>query len=179
MANVSAASPILVCPQVNLQALPDAERDVLRRLVTQYIRGADANHDREWRRLWRDLVKAEPGECTQLYRAESRDGPFHRRHRAIVSNLLASVEGFTNEDALHDWLKLKCWHVDWINGRPMPASTNFAECSEGRMRKFNRRLTDLLHQPWVQRQFWPHIKPPQRREMVDMVLANPNDEPAA
>jgi hypothetical protein len=173
---MSEASAIMICPRVNLHALPDSERDVLRRFWTEYVGGADADNDKEWRRLGRDLFNAAPGECTQLYRAEERDGPFHRRHRAILANLLANVEGFANEDALHDWLKVKCWHVDWKDGKPVPASTSFAECSEARMRKFNRRMTDLLHQPWVQRQFWPHIKPAQRQEMVEMVLRNPEED---
>jgi len=173
---LTTTSPIMICPTVPLGALPDAERDVLRRLVTQYLVGADADHDKEWRRLWRDLFGANPGECTQLYRAEARDSAFHRRHRAILANLLANVEGFTNEDALHDWLKLKCWHVDWVNGKPVPATTSFDGCSEARMRKFNRRLVDLLQQPWVQRHFWPHIKPTQRAEMVELVLANQKDK---
>ncbi|MGE4243691.1 hypothetical protein [Ramlibacter sp.] len=173
---MTTASPILICPRVDLRAIPDADRDVLRRLVTQYVTGADRDHDREWRRLWRDLERAEPGECTQLYRSESRDGPFHRRHRCILANLLANVEGFANEDALHDFLKVKCWHVDWKNGKPTPASTSFDECSEARMRKFNRRLVDLLHTPAIQRTFWPAINSAQRAEMVELVLRNPNDQ---
>lgn len=174
---MSVASPILICPVVDLRALPDAERDVLRRLVTQYVVGADANHDKEWRRLWRDLIESAPGECQQLYRSEQRDGPFHRRHRAIVAAILANVEGFFNEDALHDQLKLWCWHVDWKEGKPTPATTSFDGCSEARIRKFNRRLVDLLHQPWIQRRFWPHLKPPVRQQMVDLILMNPKDEP--
>ena len=173
---MSVASPIMITPQVNLHALPDFERDVLRRFWTEYVRGSDADNDKEWRRLGRELFGSEPGECTQLYWAESRDGPFHRRHRAILANLLANVEGFTNEDALHDWLKVKCWHVDWEEGRPVPATTSFDGCSEARMRKFNRRLEDLLHKPWVQRTFWPHIPPKKRHEMVEIVLRNPEEQ---
>jgi hypothetical protein len=176
---MTVASAIRICPTVALHALPDFERDVLRRFWMDYVRGATADDDKEWRRLGRDLFGSEPGECTELHRVEERDGPFHRRHRAILTNLLANVEGFTNEDALHDWLKLKCWHVDWVNGKPVPATTSFEGCSEARMRKFNRRLTDLLHQPAVQRIFWPHITPAQRAEMVDLVLANPNDNDGA
>lgn len=173
---MSAASPILICPRVPLQSLPDLDRDVLRNFFTQHVRGMDQSNDREWRRFIRDLFSAAPGEGFQLYRVETRDGPFHRRHRAILANLLELVEGFANEDALHDFLKLKCWHVDWENGKPVPASTNFEDCSEARMRKFNRRLTDLLHTPAVQRTFWPYIKPAQRQEMVELVLRNPNEE---
>jgi hypothetical protein len=173
------ASPILICPKVDLRTLPDAERDVIRRFFTEYVGGADADNDKEWRRFARDLVRSEPGECTQLYRVETRDTPFHRRHRAILSALLANVEGFTNEDALHDWLKVKCWHVDWKDGKPVPATTSFEGCSEARIRKFNRRLVDLLQQPWVQRHFWPHIPSAQRHQMVELVLTPPDPQPAA
>ena len=173
---MSAASPILICPRVQLQALPDLDRDILRRFFTEYVRGMDANHDKEWRRFVRDLFQAAPGEGFQLYRAEERDGPFHRRHRAILSQLLEAQEVFYNEDALHDWLKLKCWHVDWEGGKPVPASTSFENCSEARMRKFSRRLEELMHTPGFQRKFWPHLKPPQRAQMVEHVLRKPEGE---
>lgn len=172
---MSVASPILICPRVKLRALPDRDRDVLRQFFTEQLTGMDADHDREWRRLVRDWFNAEPGEGFQLYRAEERDGPFHRRHRAIVGALFAQQEVFWDLDMLHDWLKLKCWHVEWEDGKPVPASTSFDDCSEARVRKFNFKLVHLLQQPWLQRRFWPHLNASQRAEMVDFVLTNPKD----
>lgn len=168
------AGSILICPNVNLHALPDMERDVLRRFWTEYVRGIDADHDKEWRRLGRDLFGSEPGECIHLYRAEGRDGPFHRRHRAVLSALFEHQDRYPNVDALHDYLKLKCWHVEWKDGKPFPATTNFDECSEARMRRFNRRLTDYIREPVAMRHFWPHLSLPLRREMVEMLLKNPS-----
>lgn len=168
---------ILIAPMEPLRFLPDAERDVVSRFLFQRIRPVDAASTAEWNRLWRDIFNAEPGECFGLEREEGRDSRFHRRHRAILASLLNSVEGFTNEDALHDWLKMKCWHVDWEHGKAVPASTAFDKCSEARMRKFNKRLVDLLHRPDIQRLFWPHLKAPQRAEMLESVL-NPPREPA-
>lgn len=172
---MSAASPIMIAPRLQLQSLPDPMRDSLRTFFTECLCGIDADNDREWRRLVRDLFQAAPGEGFQLYRAEERDGPFHRRHRAMLAALFERQELWWDVDMLHDWLKLKCWHVDWKDGKPVPASTNFDDCSEARMRKFNRKLIDLLHRPWCQKRFWPHLTPPQRAEMVDDVLTNPKD----
>lgn len=173
---MSAASPIMICPQVNLQALPDRDRDVLRAFFTEHVRGVDGDNDKEWRRLVRDLFNAVPGEGFQLYRAESRDTAYHRRHRAVLGALFEQQELYTDVDVMHDWLKVKCWHVDWKDGKPTPASTSFEDCSEGRMRKFGRKLDKLLHEPWVQRRFWPHLKPAQRQEMVELVLRNPKED---
>lgn len=169
---------ILIAPMEPLRHLPESERDIVRRFLTQRVQPINQDSRDQWNRFWRDVFNAEPGECFGWERVEGRDGPFHRRHRAILASLLDSVEGFTNEDALHDWLKLKCWHVDWKDGKPEPASTAFGRCSEARMRRFNRRLVDLLHRPDIQRRFWPHLKAPQRAAMVEVVLNPPQREGA-
>jgi hypothetical protein len=173
------ASPILLCPTVQLHTLPDQERDVLRRFWTEHVRGMDAKHDRRLRRFVRDLFNAEPGEGFQLYWAEERGGRFHRRHRAILRNLFDRQERFSDIDVMHDWLKLKCWHVEWIDGKPKPKTTNFDGCSESEIREFNAKLTDLIGQPWAQRYFWGHLTIPQRHEMADSVLADPNKNEGA
>lgn len=171
------ASAILVCPVVQLHTLPDPERDVLRRFFTEHVRGMDRKHDRRWRRFIRDLFNASPGEGFQLYRAEERGGPFHRMHRVVLTRLFDAQETFTDEDVLHDWLKVKCWFVRWEEGKPVPRSTNFDECSEDEIREFHAKFKDLLQQPWVQRRFWPHIPAKQRHEMVEIVLRKPEEDP--
>lgn len=170
------ASPILVCPMVQLRRLPDPERDVLRRFFCEHVRGMDRTHDRRWRRFVRDLFNAQAGEGFQLYRAEERGGPFHRMHRAVLERLLDAQERYPDEDALHDWLKLKCWFVTWENGHPVPRSTAFDACSEDDIREFHRKMVDLLHRPEVQLHFWPHLAAGPRGEMVEIVLRNPNEE---
>lgn len=173
---MSKASPILICPTAPLLNLPAHEQDVLRRFFTQHVRGMDDMHDKRWRRFIRDLFRAAPGEGFQLYRAEERGGPFHRRHRVMLANLFDRQERYRDVDVMHDFLKLKCWFVNWVDGKPVPKSTSFDECSEDEMREFNRKLTELLHSPFLQKTFWPHLTPPQRKEMAESVLANPKDQ---
>lgn len=174
---------ILICPTVQLNSLPDPERDVLRRFFTEHVRGMDRKHDRRFRRLVRDLFNAEPGEGFQLYRVEERGGPYHRMHRAVLTRLFDSQERYTDEDVLHDWLKLKCWFVTWTEGPrgtpiPKPRSTKFSECPEDHIREFHKKMVALLHEPWVQRRFWPHLTPPARQEMLDAILADPKTQGA-
>lgn len=170
------ASDILICPVVPLRHLPDAERDVLRRFFTEHVRGMDPRSHRRWVRFVRDLFNAQAGEGFQLYRAEQRGGPFHRMHRVVLSRLFASQERYTDEDVLHDWLKLKCWFVEWVDGKPVPRSTNFDDCSEDEIREFHRKFVDLMHQPWVQKRFWPHVPAKARAEMVEIVLNGPRED---
>lgn len=173
---MSKASPILICPTAPLLQLPPHEQDVLRRFFTQHVRGMDDKHDKRWRRFIRDLFRAAPGEGFQIYRAEERGGPFHRRHRVILANLFDRQERFPHVDVMHDWLKLKCWFVNWEGGKPVPRSTSFAECSEDEIREFNARLSELLHQPWMQKALWPHLTPAQRHEMAESALAKPGEQ---
>ena len=59
-------TPILICPVAPLRQLPDAERDVIRRFLTEHVRGMDAENDKRWRRLWGQVMSAGPGGGGQL-----------------------------------------------------------------------------------------------------------------
>ena len=123
-------SAILIAPTVPLRALPDAERDVLRRFFTEHVKGMDSASDKRWRRFIGQLFRAEPGEGFELVRLEHRNLPFHARHRAILERLFQSQERYQLIDAMHDWLKLKTYFVTWGEGRrgnpiPIPRSTAF------------------------------------------------------
>ncbi len=173
---MTTTSPIMICPLVDLGTLPDRDRDVLRSFFTEQVRGIDQANDTRWRRFARDLFHAAPGEAFQLYRAENRVGPFHRRHRVILQRLFEAQERYPNIDALHDFLKLKTWFVDWSDaGKPVPRSTAFDVCCEDDMRAFHARVIDLLHVPSIQRQLFPQVPARLRAEMVDAVLADPKE----
>lgn len=175
---MTTTSPIMFCPVAPLRQLPDAERDVIRRFLTEHIRGMDAENDKRWRRLWGQVMHADPGEGFQLYRVEERSGPFHRRHRVILERLFEAQERYRLIDGLHDYLKVKTHFVTWGEGKrgqpmPIPRSTSFPECCEDDMREFHRRMLDLLHDPYVQRHLFPQVQAKDRQGMVDAVLANP------
>jgi hypothetical protein len=179
---MSSARPadILICPVEALGYLNDAERDVLRRVLFQKIRGMTRDHDARWRRLWGDLMNAQPGEGFLLFRVEERSGPFHRRHRAILERLFQNQDRFANVERLHDWLKVGAGFVLWDakTGKPVPRSTSFPETSEDEMREFHRDMVDFLRTERAQRFLWRHLKPKARGEMVEAILSDQQEEHA-
>lgn len=167
------ASPILICATGDMRYLQEQDRQVLRRVFTQELRGADRQHQQRLLRMVGDLLSLRAGEGMQLYRAQERSGPFHRYHRALLSSLYERQERFTREEMLHDWLKLRCWFVEWVAGCPTPKSTDYDTCSEDEIREFNAALKDLLHQHEVQHHFWPHLPQRLRDEQVEAILTAP------
>lgn len=168
-------SAILVCPIVPLRQMPPAEVDIIRRFLFDRMRGLDKESDTRWRRFWGRVWAAEPGEGFQIYSAEERSGPFHRRHRAILEKLFASQERFRHIDALHDWMKVGAYWVTWEEGRtgkpiPKAKSTSFPECSEDEMREAHKAMVDYLHTERAQRFLWRHLKPNARQDMLDSIL---------
>lgn len=167
------ASPILLYATGDMRHVPVPERDALRRLLTLHLRGVDREHQRRLMRLVSDMLHAAAGEGFQLYRAEERSGPFHRYHQGVLSALFERQERYRSKKALHDFLKLECWFVEWEEGCPVPRSTNFDTCSEDEIREFNASLKDLLHEPRIQCHFWPHLPERLRHEQVLGILTNP------
>jgi hypothetical protein len=169
------ASSILVCPVIALRQLPPAEVDVVRRFLFEHIRGMDAKNEKRWRRLWGRIWNAAEGEGFQLYSAEQRSGPFHRRHRVILERLFEAQERYTSVEALHDHLKLKAWFVTWDAGKPKPRSTAFEVCSEDEIRQFHLDMVELLHSHYEQRHLFPQVRAVDRQGMVDAVLDPPKE----
>jgi hypothetical protein len=169
---------ILICAVEPLGYLTDAERDVLRRVLFQKIRGMTRDHDARWRRLWGDLMNAEAGVGFLLFRVEERSGPFHRRHRAILERLHQAQDRFAKLERMHDWLKMGAGFVKWNEqtGKPVPRSTSFPETSEDEMREFHRDMVDFLRTERAQRFLWRHLKPKARGEMVEAILTDPHEE---
>lgn len=169
------ASPILLYATGDMRHLPESERAALRRLFTQHFQGSDGQQQRRLVRLVGDMLRARAGEGFQLYRAEERSGPFHRYHRAVIASLFERQERYPRQSAMHDWLKLKCWFVEWVDGAPKPRSTDYDSCSEDEIREFNTALKALLHEPDVQAHFWRHLSVRLRMENVTQILTNPKD----
>jgi hypothetical protein len=168
----------MFCPVIELNRLPMAELDVLRRFWTQHVRGMSRQDDKRLRRFVRRLFTAQAGEGFKFYLEEERSGPFHNRHRVILEKLFHSQERFRHIDKLHDWLKLGGGFCTWEPGKDskpvaIPRSTSFPECSEDEMREAHAAMVDFLHEPRSQRFLWKHLKPDARAEMVETILAPP------
>jgi hypothetical protein len=176
---VSKASIIMVAPQVNLRALPLAERQVVSHFLFDCIRGLDAKHDKRWRRLWNRIWYSEPGEAAEIAALQPRSLVFHKRHMAIEQRLFDSQERWTNLDRFRDWLKTGAGfgHYEVAGGRMrfIPASCAYEECSDDEMREFHTAMVEWLHSPYPQRRLWPHIPAAQRSAMLETVLAKPGE----
>lgn len=166
---------ITIGPATRLQRFPPQVLQVLRVFFTQHLVGLDPVSHRRWVRLVREIFAADPGTGFLLYRVEGRSGPFHALHRAILTAIFERQERYPNRESLHDWLKLRCWFVEWVEGKPQPRSTDFDSCSEDEIREFNARVQHLLHDPEIQAHLWPHLSDQLRHENVTAILTNPKD----
>ena len=175
-------SAILVCPVVPLRQLPPAEREIVSRFLFENIKGLDTQNNNRWKRLWSQIWNAEPGEGFQLYSAEDRSGPFHRRHRVILERLFQNQDRFANIDRLHDWLKVGAGYVVWNEktGKAVPRSTSFPETSEDEMREAHAAMVAFLRTERAQRFLWRHLrrKPALMAEMVEAILSDQQEQEA-
>jgi hypothetical protein len=171
------ASAITIGPAVALRRLPPPVLAVLREFFTRLLVGSDPVSHRRWIRLVREIFEAGPGTAFQLYRVEGRSGKFHALHRAILTAIFERQEIYPHRAPLHDFLKLRCWFVEWVDGKPTPRGTDFDTCSEDEIREFNARLQHLLYEPEIQSHLWPHLSERLRLENVTAILTNPKEEP--
>jgi hypothetical protein len=169
------AAAITIMPRRWLRNLPPQILGMLREFFTNLLVGADPVSHRRWIRLVREIFQAPPGTGFLLYRVEGRSGQFHAFHRAILTAIFERQERYPTREALHDWLKLRCWFVEWEAGAPKPRSTDFDSCSEDEIQEFNARLQHLLHDPEIQAHLWPHLPERLRLENVTAILTNPKD----
>lgn len=171
-------TPIMIVPQVQLAStIPPADLAVVRRVLLEHVKGVDAEADRRWRRLLGDLFRAEAGEAIVIIRSEGRVGPYHRMHRAWLQRLFDAQERFDSIDALHDWLKLKVWFVEWRadggKSLPVPRSTAYDRCSEDDVRHLHASVCRWLHSPTAAHELWPHLTDVLAAEMVEWVMTGP------
>jgi hypothetical protein len=175
---VTKYSGIIIRAAFDLQRLPEAEKDVVRRFLFEHVQGLNRQHQKRWMRLWGRIFNAGPDELHQLMDGEEREGRYHRMHRAVLTRLFESQERFPNEERLHDWLKVAVGYVDWAESRrvpgllvPIPKSTAFGKCSEVEIRELHRDMEDWLRSSaYAQRRLWRHLKPTARAEMVEHCL---------
>jgi len=177
------ASSILICPTVQLRTLPDADRDVIRRFLFDHIQGMDAVNEKRWRRFWSRLMKAEPGEGIQLFSGAERSLKFHKRWMAIERRIFENQDAYVNLERFRDWLKTGAgWGTyQLVNGvmRFVPTSLSFEAASDDEMREFTEHAVEFLRSHRAQKKLWRHLKPSQRTDMLETLLAEPNQPQGA
>jgi hypothetical protein len=174
------ASRILVCPVAHLQALlSDADRDVLRRVLVENIRGIDDEHDRRWRRFLYSLVNSEPGEVTEFLNPRTRSLPFHKRWMAVERVVYENQDAFATRKGFRRWLKCGAGFGEYelADGRMVfvPGSVSFDATSDDEMREFVAAAEEFLRSPLALRRLWPHLTHERRMEMIETLLRNPQE----
>ena len=174
-------SRIMVCPTVHLPSvLTDAERDVLRKVLLDNIRGIDRFHDKRWRRFVGILINSEPGEVTEFINPRARSLPFHKRFMAIERAVFDNQDNFASLKGFRNWLKTGVGLGEYqrVGERLVfiPGSVSFDELSDDEMREHVKAAEEFLRSDKATRKLWPHLKQQQREEMVETLLRNPNEQ---
>lgn len=156
------------------KALP-SNLDAARDLLFGALDGFNKNDKRAWRRFWKRLIKAEPGELVAVDMVFPRSGPFHRFHMAIEQRLFDAQERFDNFEMFRAWLKVGAGWVTWAAGPkggvvPIPNSISYAEADEEEFRQYHEQVVAFLRGPHAAKYLWPHLSPEQRAEMMAAIL---------
>jgi len=177
--NTTKASLVMVHLTVPPQDLPPADRDAVRRFLYENVRGIDEEHNQRWRRAVRRLVD---GEVMQFYPIVDRSGQFHKRHMAIERKVFEAQEVWEPHElpAFREWLKTGAAFGSFqlVGGRMqfVPSSAKYEECSDDEFKAFHERAMAFLRSDRALRKLWPHLKPAQRREMLEVALAKTDEE---
>lgn len=173
------ASTILVCPTVHLPSfLSDAERDVLRKVLLDNIRGVDADHDKRWRRFVGGLINAQPGEVTSFLNPRTRSLPFHKRVMTIERRVFENQDCFEPTDAgrraFRNWMKVgaSLAQLELAGGEPrwVPGSCSFDEMSDDEFREYHAAAVAFLRSAHALATLWPVMKPEARAKTLELLL---------
>lgn len=177
-------SAVMVMLTEPMEAIPSNELEVISRFLFRRIQGLNRDHQRRWYRHWKRIMA---GEVSKFYPEVDRSGPFHARHMTIEDHLFESQDGFPPTDdgrrAFRTWLKVGASHYHLkVHGgavKFLEMSLSYDNTSDDEMREFHDAAMSFLKSPRALKKLWPAVKPTQRQEMLDTLLANPTEEQGA
>lgn len=155
--------------------IPEPDREAARRVIFGYVDGLGERGKKQWRRLWNQMLRLEPGEMLDIHTHKERIGWFHRKHMAMESRVFEAQERFEDFEAFRAWMKVGAGFVDWYPGPkggviPVPRSISYAKLEQQDMESFHDDAVAFLRQPHAIRTLWPHLPPSRGAEMLELVL---------
>ena len=158
------------------QALSEDDKAAARRVIFGIVDGLGERGRRQWRRLWSNILRLEPGEMIEIRTHQQRLGWFHRKHMALESALFESQERFDVFDGFRDWLKVGAGFCDWYPGPkggvfPVPRSIAYSKLEQADMEQFHADAVAFLRTEHASKTLWPHLSPTQRIDMIEFLLA--------
>lgn len=168
-------SEINVVKQLPLN-LTESESAVMRKVMFQMMDGLNRDDKKAWRKFWKRLVGAEPGEIFSLDFWFPRNGKFHRLHMKMEAAVFSSQERITSFESFRTWTKIGMGFCSWLPGPggggvvPIPKSISFRNLDEEGMRQFHDDWLAFLRTDHAQRVLWPHLSVDRRSEMFETVI---------
>ncbi|CAB3956944.1 hypothetical protein LMG7053_05169 [Achromobacter ruhlandii] len=153
----------------------EQEKEAARRMIFGMVDGLGERGRRQWRRLWNQIVRLEPGEMMSITTHKERIGWYHRKHMAMESALFEAQERFEEFEAFRAWLKTGSGFVEWYPGPkggviPVPRSISYAKLEQADMEQFHDDAVAFLRTAHAQKTLWPHLAPARASEMLELVL---------
>lgn len=158
------------------EALTEEDKAAARRVIFGYVDGLGERGRRQWRRLWSNLLRLEPGEMVEIRTHQQRLGWFHRKHMALEAAVFESQERFENFEGFRDWLKVGAGFCDWYPGPkggvfPVPKSIAYSKLEQGAMEQFHADAVEFLRTEHAGRTLWRHLDAKGRIDMIEDLLA--------
>lgn len=172
-------------PEIVLVRQPDleiteAEKEAARKVMFGLVDGLGERGRKQWRRLWNNLMRLEPGEMVEVTTKQERVGPYHRKHMLMESRVFEAQERFDLFEPFRDWLKVGAGHCDWYPGPrggifPVPKSIAYSRLEQGAMEVFHDNAVAFLRTEHACRTLWPAASVTQRIELIEGILGGLNE----
>lgn len=158
------------------QAMPDEKAlGTVRDFLFGILDGFTKDDKRAWRRFWKRLTTAAPGEMVNIEMVFPRSGPFHRYHMAMEQAVFDAQEKFSDFEMFRDWLKIGAGWVEWVPGAkggivPLPKSISYAKVDEEEFRRYHDKVFGFLRGEHAAPYLWKHLPEDQAHEMMETIL---------
>lgn len=165
---------ILLVRQPDL-ALTEDEKAAARKVMFGIVDGLGERGQKQWRRLWSNLMRLEPGEIVEVTTKQQRLGRFHRKHMLLESRVFEGQERFDNFEAFRCWLKIGAGHCDWYPGPragliAVPKTIKYSAMEQGEMEVFHDNAVAFLRTGEAGKTLWPHASVTQRIDLIEGIL---------
>lgn len=142
-------------------AMP-SQLEPVRSLLFGALDGFSRDDKRSWRKFWKRLFEAEPGELVTVEMRFPRCGIFHRRHMLLEQRVFDAQERFQSFEQFRQWLKVGAGWVDWCAGPkggvvPIPRSISYASADQDEFERFHNAVVEFLRGPHAARFLWRHL----------------------
>ena len=155
----------------------EADKAVARRVIFGIVDGLGERGKKQWRRLWNNILRLEPGEMVDIKTHQARVGWYHRKHMALEQAVFEGQERFDDFEQFRIWLKVGAGHVIWTPGPkggvfPVPKSIKYANMEQGEFEEFHRAVVNFLRTQHAAKTLWPHLGPRMQIEMIESILGD-------